>query len=227
MDGWLAYLAAAAFLAGLAGGVHCAAMCGPIVAACGASRTGALREWQRALAYNSGRIVSYGLAGAIAGGFGSAALALRGGVSAQAFMALFAGTTLIVLAAHLAGCAPVTRRLEAAGGVIWRHVQPYSRHVLPADTVPRALALGALWGWLPCGMVYAALATAIATAHPAGGALVMFAFGLGTLPNLLAIAFAASRVKRLPRLTVMRRCAAAVVAGFGAFGLLFAFHAMH
>jgi hypothetical protein len=227
MSGWVGYLAAAAFLAGLAGGVHCAAMCGPIVALCGGERRGSLRAWQRALAYNCGRIMSYAVAGALAGAFGSTALALRGGASAQVVMATLAGVTLIVLAANLAGYAPVTRRLEAMGGAIWRRVQPYSKHVLPADTLPRAFGLGTLWGWLPCGMVYAALATAVATAQPGGGALVMLAFGLGTLPNLLAIALAASRIRRALRLALVRRCAAAVVAGLGLFGLSFALHAMH
>lgn len=227
MSGWVGYLAAAAFLAGLTGGVHCAAMCGPIVALCGGERRGALRAWQRSLAYNCGRIASYVAAGGLAGAFGSTALALRGGASAQVVMAAAAGATLIVLAAHLAGYAPLTQRLEAMGGAIWRRVQPYSKHVLPANTLPRAFGLGALWGWLPCGMVYAAAATALATAHPGGGALVMLAFGLGTLPNLLALAFAASHLRRALRLAFVRRCAAAVVAGVGLFGLSFALHAMH
>jgi sulfite exporter TauE/SafE len=226
MDGWLGYLAGAAFLAGLAGGVHCAAMCGPIVA-CTAACAGAPGRWRRALAYNAGRILSYSAAGALAGAFGSTALALRGGVPAQAVMAALAGVAMLVLAAHLAGWTPVTRRLEAAGGAIWRRIQPYSRRLLPADTPARAFALGTLWGWLPCGMVYAAAATAIATARPAQGALVMLAFGLGTVPNLIAIAFAAGRLKRALHLRLVRSGAAAVVAGFGVVGLSFAFHAVH
>ena len=227
MDGWLGYLATAAFLAGLGGGVHCAAMCGPIVAACGVSRPGVRGRWRRTLAYNLGRILSYTAAGALAGAFGASALTLRGAVAAQTVLAALSGATLILLAAHLAGSRPVTQRLEAAGGAIWRRVQPCARHLLPANTVPRVLALGALWGWLPCGMVYAALATAVATAHPAGGALVMLAFGLGTLPNVLGIALVASRLQRTLRLAVVRLGAAAVIAGFGLIGLSAALHVMH
>ena len=109
MSGWLGYIVSAAFLAGIAGGVHCAAMCGPIVAACAGARSG--RGWRRAIAYNAGRILSYTLAGALAGAFGSASLALRGGTSAQSAMAIMAGAAMIVLALHLAGYTPVTRGL--------------------------------------------------------------------------------------------------------------------
>jgi sulfite exporter TauE/SafE len=223
MSGWLGYIASAAFLAGVAGGVHCAAMCGPIVAACAGSR-GSL-GWRRPLAYNAGRIVSYTLAGALAGAFGSAALTLRGGASAQTIMAALAGATMIVLAVSLAGYAPLTRTLESAGRAIWRRVQPYSRHVLPAETLPRIFSLGMLWGWLPCGMVYAVLVTAAATARPEEGALVMLAFGLGTLPNLIAIAFAAGRLKHAIHMRAVRLVAAGITAAFGVLGLSFAIHA--
>ena len=224
MTGWFGYLASAAFLAGIAGGVHCAAMCGPIVAACAGSR-GVSASWRGAATYNFGRILSYVLAGALAGAFGSASFALRGDTSAQSMMAALAGSALLVLALHLAGFASVTRTLEAGGAVLWRRLQPYSRRVLPADTLPRVLALGALWGWLPCGMVYAALVTAVATADPAEGALVMLAFGAGTVPNMFALAMAAKRLQRVLRIQVYRRTVAAVIAAFGVLGLSFAIQA--
>lgn len=225
MSGWLGYLAGAAFLAGLAGGVHCAAMCGPVAAMCAGSRGGSLSLWQRALAYNGGRIMSYTLAGALAGAVGGAGLAFRDSGSAQTLMAALAGTTMLVLALHLAGYAPVTRRLESAGARVWRRLGPLTRHFLPADNYARAFGLGALWGWLPCGMVYAVLVTAAASAHPGEGALVMLAFGAGTLPNLLAIGIAAGRVSTLLKRKAVRLLAAGVVAGFGAFGLTLAAHA--
>lgn len=223
MSGWLGYIATAAFLAGLAGGVHCAAMCGPILAACAVSGDG--RDVRRALAYNAGRIASYTAAGALAGAFGSAGLLMRGPASAQTAMASLAGAAMLLLALHLAGCTPVTRRLEAAGAMIWRRAQPCAKRLLPADTLPRMFGLGAVWGWLPCGMVYAVLVTAVASAHPLQGALVMFAFGLGTLPNVLAIGLAAGRVKRALALRAVRVAAALVAGGFGVLGLSFAIQA--
>lgn len=225
MSGWLGYLAGAAFIAGLAGGVHCAAMCGPIAAMCAGSRAGRLGLWQRALAYNGGRILSYTLAGTLAGALGQGGLALRGAGPAQVVLATLAGSTLLVLALHLAGWNPVTRRLEAAGTLVWKRLGPLMRHFLPADTFPRALGLGALWGWLPCGMVYAVLVTAVASASAAEGALVMLAFGAGTLPNMLAIGMAAGRVSKALRFKAVRVVAALVVGGFGTLGLSFAVHA--
>lgn len=224
MSGWLGFVASAAFLAGLAGGVHCAAMCGPIIAACARPQTGP-SGWRRALAYNAGRIASYTAAGVFAGLIGNAALTLRGGMSLHTALAAASGVALSVLALHLAGVTPVTRALESAGALLWRRVQPYSKQLLPANTLPRVLALGALWGWLPCGMVYAVLITAVATASPAEGALVMFAFGLGTLPNLLALGMAAGRLARAMQRRLVRLAAAAVVGGFGALGLSFALDA--
>ena len=221
MSGWLGYLASVAFFAGLAGGVHCAAMCGPILAACAGSRTMSKR-WTHAVAYNAGRIASYTVAGALAGALGASALALRGGASAPPVLAVFAGVSMLVLALHLAGVAPVTRILEAAGAGVWRALQPYSTRLLPVHNIRRALALGTLWGWLPCGMVYAVLLTAAATADPVEGMLVMAAFGLGTLPNVLGLTLAAQHVAGLLRHKTARYLGAAVVAALGGLGLSFA-----
>jgi len=228
MTGWLAMLASAAFAAGLMGGLHCAAMCGPIAAGCatGFGRARAPR-WRLALAYNGGRIMSYTLAGALAGGLGQASLLVRGGVYAQSVMLTLASATLMLLALYMAGFARVSRGLEAAGGLVWRRVQPMSRRFLPGDTLPRALALGAVWGWLPCGMVYAVLLTAVATAHAGEGALVMLAFGVGTLPNVLAIAVLARRVQGFTRRRAVRLGLAAAMAILAAIGLLAALGPAH
>jgi uncharacterized protein len=222
MNGWLAYIASVAFLAGLAGGVHCAAMCGPILAVCARSRHAALPEWQQVLAYNAGRITAYVLAGAAAGALGLGALDFRGGAPAPAVLAALSGTAMLVLAMQLAGFKPVTRGLEAAGFWIWRGIQPWSKHVMPVTNWRRALGLGALWGWLPCGMVYAALIGAAAMADPVQGALVMLCFGLGTLPNIIGITFAAARIGPLLRFKPARLGIALMVAVLGALALAYA-----
>jgi len=224
MAGWLGFIVSAAFAAGLLGGVHCATMCGPIVAACSsASRHSASDRWRLALSYNAGRIASYTAAGAVAGFFGQASLTMRGGALVYAVMPYVASAALLVMALYVAGVPRVKRVLEAAGGVVWRRVRPWSRHFLPADTVPRAFGLGAVWGWLPCGMVYAVLVTAVAAGQPAEGALVMFAFGFGTLPNVLALGVIASRFTRL-RVKSLRFAAAAVIATFAVIGPIAAHH---
>lgn len=223
MNGWLELVVTSAFIAGLMGGAHCAAMCGGIVGIVSGPRAGGEpvpRQWRYALAYNGGRIFSYAVAGALAGALGQGGLWLRGGPLAQHIMMFVAGAMLLLLALYVAGVTPVARGIEAAGAVVWRRVQPYSRWFLPVDSVPRALGLGAVWGWLPCGMVYALLLTAMATADARQGALVMFAFGLGTLPNLLAIALLFGQVRKLAALRPLRVASGIVIGGLGIFGIL-------
>jgi len=222
MNGWLEAILLAAFVAGLMGGAHCAAMCGGIVGAvCKPSTDGnAGGQWRHALAYNGGRIVSYAVAGALAGALGQGGLALRGGPLAQQMLLFIAGATLLLMALYVGGVTPVARGLEAAGSVVWRRIQPYSRWFLPVDSVPRALGLGAVWGWLPCGMVYAVLLTAMATADARQGALVMLAFGLGTLPNMLAIAMLFGQFGKVAALRPVRLAAGIVIGGLGIFGIL-------
>lgn len=223
MNGWLEAILLAAFAAGLMGGAHCAAMCGGIVGAvCGPRADGGTvaGQWRHALAYNGGRIFSYAVAGALAGALGQGGLALRGGPLAQQTLLFMAGAVLLIMALYLAGVTPIARGLEAVGSIAWRRIQPYSRWFLPVDSVPRALGLGAVWGWLPCGMVYAVLLTAMATADVRHGALVMLAFGLGTLPNMLAIALLFGQFRKFAALRPVRLATGTVIGGLGIFGIL-------
>jgi uncharacterized protein len=223
MNDLLQILVLGAIAAGLLGGAHCAAMCGGIVGAiCG--KAGTHLPWRRVLAYNAGRIASYAIAGAIVGALGQAGLWLRGDVWLRQLFMAGAGAALVLLALFLAGWSPVVRLMDVAGGILWRRLQPYTRHFLPADTVPRALGLGLLWGWLPCGMVYAVLLTAGATGNVLHGALVMTAFGLATLPNLLAVAVFAQKVRQYAGLRALRLGGALVIAAFGLYGIVHVLH---
>ena len=221
MDGWLQTMAFTAFTAGLLGGAHCAAMCGGIVSlTCAPGPDGKARGVVYPLAYNLGRVASYVAAGALAGALGQAGMALRGGALARHLLMFLMGATLIVVALNVAGVRPVTRGIEVAGGFLWRHVQPASRHFLPVTSPWQALGLGALWGWLPCGMVYAVLLTALASGNAGEGALILAAFGLGTLPNLLAIGAAVGGVRRWMQITWVRYLASALIAAVGLWGML-------
>lgn len=222
IEGAPALTLAAAFLAGLAGGAHCAAMCGPLVriASCARVNGAGAGQWLRhVLAYNAGRITTYAVAGAVTGAVGAGGLALRGEPLTQQVMLAAMSVSLIVLAAYVAGLAPLVRGIEAAGAVAWRRIGPVSRRFLPASTPARAFGLGLVFGWLPCGMVYVALIAALATAHPLHGALVMAAFGLGTLPNLLAISAWFRYAATWARGRAARVVVAAVIAAVGIFGL--------
>ena len=227
MMGWLETVVLAAFMAGLMGGLHCAAMCGGIVCLLDRNRQGPARgmaRWKYPLAYNAGRVFSYTMAGMLAGGAGQAGLLLRGSVPVQQVFMLAAGLTLCLIALYLAGVSPMMRGLESAGAVLWRQVEPIAKRMLPVDSVPKAMGLGLVWGWLPCGMVYAALLLALSTAHPLQGALVMFAFGLGTLPNMLLMSSLVRRLQQTLKIRGARLVVAGVLAAAGLYGV---YHGMH
>jgi uncharacterized protein len=217
------------FVVGLLGSVHCAGMCGGIVGALSVApmRLHAARPARpalaNALAYNLGRIGSYLLAGALAGGIGQGAGALARLPALQAGAYWMANLMLAMLGLYLMDAWRGLARLEQGGQVLWRHVQPLLRRLAPAQGAGfgpgRMLAAGLLWGWLPCGMVYSVLATAMLSGSALGGALVMLAFGLGTLPMLLGLGLLGARLRAALRRRGVRLACGALVLGFGLLGL--------
>ena len=208
-------LAAAMFAAGLASGLHCVAMCGGIVTAFDAKRVIPIREqgaWARRLAFNAGRVSTYAMAGALAGGLGAATFAASV-LPAQETLQVALSLMLVFIGLYLAGAGSLLSRIESLGAPLWRRLQPLAARLLPAATPLRGYAAGLVWGALPCAMVYAALFAATAAGSAPRGALAMAAFGLGTLPFLLAAGWLACRLRH------WRRVAGALVIGFGVFGL--------
>ncbi len=210
----------AVFFVGLLGGVHCLGMCGSIVGIFTAQIPKEGTRWPLHLAYNGGRLASYMVAGALAGAIGQAGLLLRDVAPVQHLLFALSSLMLIVLGLYLAGIWNAVRRIEQAGGALWRHIQPLARGLLPVTTPARALLLGALWGWLPCGLVYSVLVTALASGDAQDGALVMLSFGLGTLPNLLAIGLFWENIRHWVQAPRVRLIAGLLVAGFGVYGLV-------
>lgn len=211
---------AAAFLIGLLGGVHCVGMCGGVVGALAVQTPRRRRGWSLHLAYSAGRIASYGAAGAVMGMIGGAGLMFNQVLPLQLLLYVLANLVLVSLGLYLAGLGNQLVRLEALGAWLWRRVQPYSARVLPADTAGKAFVLGTLWGWLPCGLVYSLLASALASGGAGSGAAVMLAFGLGTLPNLLLAGMLFKRLRDITSDRRVRLAAGALVAGFGVVGLV-------
>jgi uncharacterized protein len=205
----------AVFLAGLLGGGHCAAMCGGIVTALSA---GAPARLGLHLAYNTGRIASYTAAGAIAGGAGALIL-IKDLLPLQIALYVFANLMLVLLGLYLAGVSSLITQLEPLGRRLWRLISPLTRKLIPADTAPRALAAGGLWGWLPCGLTYSVLTIALVSGSGLRGASLMLAFGLGTLPNLLAAGMVLGRFRRFLAARWLRVTSGALVLGFGLLGL--------
>jgi sulfite exporter TauE/SafE len=207
----------ALFLVGLLGGAHCVGMCGGIV---GALAMGSPARWSMHLAYNGGRILSYTIAGTLAGMLGGAGLGLEGQVPARLLLYLFANLMLVALGLYLIGVTRALAFTERLGQALWRRLQPLTRRFLPATRVSQAFPLGMLWGWLPCGLVYSALASALAAGSAQRGALLMLAFGAGTLPNLLLAGILLARLNEFVRRPVVRWTSGLLVLGFGVYGLL-------
>lgn len=205
----------AVFLAGLLGGGHCAGMCGGIV--------GALSQQQRArlglqLAYNGGRVAGYAMAGAMAGVLGSLVL-IQDVLPLQLALYVFANLMLVLLGLYLAGWSSLVTRLEALGRRLWLRISPLAGRFLPANTVPRALTVGLLWGGLPCGLTYSVLAIALVSGSAQNGAALMLAFGLGTVPNLIAAGLLLSQARRWFQARAVRMVSGGLVLGFGIAGL--------
>lgn len=210
----------AVFFVGLLGGVHCLGMCGSIVGILTAQLPKDGTRWPFQLAYNSGRIASYTLAGLLVGAIGQAGLLLRDVVPVQHLLFALSSLMLIALGLYLAGIWSMVRRIEQAGSVLWQRIQPLTRSLFPITSPARALLLGTFWGWLPCGLVYSVLVTALASGHAQTGALIMLAFGLGTLPNLLAIGLLWERCRDWVRSPGVRLFAGLIVMAFGIYGLI-------
>jgi sulfite exporter TauE/SafE len=214
-----------AFLVGLLGSTHCLGMCGGIVSALTFGLKDGIRRkpWSLApylLAYNSGRIMSYMLAGAIAGALGAQLYGLTPPAQLRWTVKLITGGFMLALGLYLAGWWPGLQHLEKWGGVVWKRVEPLGRRLLPVDHPFKALGFGLVWGWLPCGMVYAALAWAFSSGSAVHGASLMLAFGLGTLPMLLAIGATAEWLRDFARHPWVRRGAGMLVLAFGLYTIL-------
>ncbi len=182
----------AALLSGLLGSAHCAAMCGGIATSFATVR--AHGGWWVAAQPNLGRILGYGLAGSIAGAFGSGIVAVAQDPWISIGARVLVGLVMVVTALRLLDRRGRLAPLARPGARLWQWLRPLQRALLPANTAPRRLALGMLWGWMPCGLSTSLLTVAWLQADAANGAFTMLAFGLGGLPVMLPLTFAGARV---------------------------------
>lgn len=197
-----------AFLLGLFSTVHCLAMCGSVIGALTLSLPQEVRESQRRMLpyvfnYNLGRILSYAMAGAIVGLL-SSPLAHIDGHTTLRYLSI---VVMIGMGFYLAGWFPKFAKMERLGAPIWRWLQPIGQRLLPVKAFSQAFWLGVVWGWLPCGLVYAALAVAATVGDPTQAALVMLSFGAGTLPAVMGAGLFTGLLASLARSKSMRQIA--------------------
>jgi uncharacterized protein len=179
----------AMFLLGLLGTGHCLGMCGPLVVAL----PGRFGSWAAHGLYHLGRIGTYSLVGMVLGALGGwhsaagQADLLTGTARLQLLVAVFAAVFLLLFGLNRLGVLPEPawltgidpRRLPGFGTVLEK--------VIHRSRISALLPCGVMLGFLPCGLSYAAFARALAAGGSVSGALMCLAFGLGTLPGLLAL----------------------------------------
>lgn len=224
LDSQTAISLSAAFTAGVLGSVHCFAMCGGLAGALGmrarALGSSPARSFQFALATQIGRIGSYTLVGAVVGAAGTALATVMQWVHLAALLRVIAGGVLLAIAARLAFTWNLFAWLERAGAQLWSR---YLSKALPANAsqgFAQALCFGAVWGWLPCGLVYSMLLFAVFSGSATQGALVMLAFGAGTMPAMLSSSLLAAQLARVLKNPNARWLAAATLAAFGGWTIL-------
>lgn len=181
---------------GLLGSPHCLGMCGGIVSAFGISMQGQSKSRQMWLvaSYHIGRLISYMILGVVASLLGATLLAPF--MTHNSLPRILLGGAIIFASLLMLGL-PVLKNIEKLGLGLWTKLSPLRAKLFPLTTTPKALGAGLLWGFLPCGLVYGAIGVAISMGTTGGtqadvganvvkGMLFMLAFGVGTLPMLLA-----------------------------------------
>ena len=214
-----------AWIVGALGGLHCFAMCGGLLAAV-AARDGAMQPLlpartiaARQLGYHAGRIATYALLGAAFGAAGAAALRAADLLPFQRAVYFAANVFLLLLGVSLALGTPAVAWLQRGGANAFGMVLPIVRPLLQRPGATGRMALGLVWGLVPCALVYSTLPLALLSGGAWQGGAVMLAFGLGTLPNLLAAGVLLARTRRALEKKALHYAAAAVLIAFALAGI--------
>jgi hypothetical protein len=201
-----------AFLMGIFSMLHCLGMCGSIIGSLTLSLKREIREDKRQLvpfvaSYNAGRVVSYTIAGLFAGIAEHVLSSPLGEGHGHRLLQIISALIMLGAGLHIAGWFPRFAYVEKIGVVIWKRIEPYGRGLVPVQTLQRAFVFGMIWGWLPCGLVYAALALAATTGDVARSTFTMLAFGLGTMPGVMGVGIMTSWMVKLSSMTRFRQFA--------------------
>ena len=184
----------AAFVTGLLGSAHCLGMCGGIsgLFAVNAAVTSLKRQAPQAIAYNTGRVLTYAILGVVVALIGRTMVDSIPKLAAPVRLA--SGLLIVLIGLQVAFNWRILALVENAGGRLWRKIAPAAKGLVPVESMPQALGLGLIWGLLPCGLVYSVLLLAASTADPVSGSLVMLAFGIGTMPAMIATGLSAAKL---------------------------------
>lgn len=214
-----------AFLAGVFGGVHCLGMCGGVSSVLVFGLAPEKRDSSAGLApylvaYNIGRISTYTLLGGVVGWLGMQGGEVIADYQGWRMLRVLAGLLMVAMGLYLGGWWFGLLKIERMGGTIWRWIEPLRKGLLPVQSVPQAYLFGLVWGLLPCGLIYTLLIWSLASGGAAEGAGFLLAFGLGTLPLMLAVGFGAKGVAEKLQSGRWRSLAGALVIAFGLWTLI-------
>lgn len=205
-----------AFVIGLLGAGHCIGMCGGLGALLSLN-TGSEKNVLPLLFYNVGRIFSYSVFGALVAGFTASLSQLSTINHSLIWLRILSGIMMIILGLYVGRWWFGLLKLEQLGQKIWKIISPLGRSLLPLKKSWYALPFGIIWGWLPCGLVYSALTWAAVSGGALEGALIMGAFGLGTLPAMLLVGLGATQIKQLQQSKTFRVIAAISIICYGLY----------
>jgi sulfite exporter TauE/SafE len=212
------------FLMGLLGGVHCLGMCGGVVALLTSALPAELRSNAKQtslyhLNYNTGRIISYILMGAL---FGLAGELFSNTLKMTALdhaLRIFSGVLMVLVGLYIANWYAGIQVLEKVGVRLWVKLQPISQKFLPVTSLKSAFLVGLFWGGIPCGLVYGALSFSLLSGSAVQGGLIMLAFGLGTLPSLLLMAGFSSKLSEAIKKPLVRKLSGGLIIALGIWAL--------
>jgi sulfite exporter TauE/SafE len=231
-----------AFIIGLIGSGHCIAMCGGITTMLTSAlpdngkydqkipvnnQSAPQKKYNKivlVIFYNLGRITTYACIGAIVGFTGSIA-AKNIGVPV-AGLRIISAIFMILLGLYIGQWLMWLNRIEAIGKHLWRYISPIAKNAIPVNTPFKALTLGAVWGWLPCGLVYSTLTWALASGDMTTGASIMFCFGLGTLPALITLSLGLQSIKNNLAKPITRKTMALLLISYGIYSIVVAYQQM-
>jgi sulfite exporter TauE/SafE len=220
-----------ALLLGLLSALHCVAMCGAIIGTLTLSLPREVRSQKKRLvpfilAYNFGRIVSYitmGLVmGLLVGFLGSIShpVVMLAGISGHDVLQATSAFIMLGTGLYIANWFPRFAVVERLGVPLWRQLEPLGRRLIPVRTLKQAFVFGTIWGWLPCGLVYNAVAVAATTGSGTRSALTMLAFGIGTLPAVMSAGIFTAWMAHLASLNGLRQVAGLVIMVMAVVNLL-------
>ena len=215
-----------AWIVGTLGGLHCVAMCGGLLGAIGARDAAgpmtlhpARRLAMQQATYHAGRLLTYSLLGALFGALGAATLGIVDLLPLQRAIYVLANVFLLLLGTSLVLRTPGVPLMQRFGARVFAPVLRALQPVLHRSDLPGRVAMGLVWGLMPCALIYSVLPLALLSGGAWQGGLVMLAFGLGTLPNLLATGMLVGRVGRFVSEGTLRHAAALTMIAFGMLGI--------